>query len=262
MTDNENCFLFLLCTNHGGSSLFAKLLCTCSNVIHLDSPLHEGHLINGIGEYLPTPMTHNCVAIWTEKAGIFEDGAQYKWEHIKNIWMENWRKNQKYRTAHPAIMFEKSPPNLLRAKLLEENFPGSHFIIMVRNPYAIAEGIRRRDNYPLDRCIRHWIRATRKQVENIETLENRIWFTYEQLCEYPQIIKKRLIDFIPQLRDLDITSNVTVHSIKGNINSGLINYNAQQIARLSADDIQLINSHLESNLDLLAYFGYQLLRPA
>ena len=175
------------------------------------------------------------------------------------MWTKSWQNNSKYRTANPRLLFEKSPPNLLRASLLEKVFSDSYFIIMVRNPYAVAEGIRRRNKHSLDRCIKHWISASEKQIENIKTLKNQTWFTYEQLCEDLQSIKKQLIEFIPKLDDLDMNRSVKVHSIQGTIESEIKNYNAEQISKLSTDDISLINSYLEKHQDVLHYFGYQLL---
>ncbi len=259
MIENRNQHLFILCTNNGGSTLLAKILSACRNVISLDSPLQEGHLVKGIEKYLPTPAIHKCVAVWTEKAYVFEDNRQYRWKRIKYMWTKSWQNNSKYRTANPRLLFEKSPPNLLRASLLEKVFSDSYFIIMVRNPYAVAEGIRRRNKHSLDRCIKHWISASEKQIENIKTLKNQTWFTYEQLCEDPQSIKKQLIEFIPKLDDLDMNRSVKVHSIQGTIESGIKNYNAEQISKLSTDDISLINSYLEKHQDVLHYFGYQLL---
>lgn len=53
----------------------------------------------------------------------------------------------------------KSPLMSLRLKWFREMFPDSYILIMIRNPFAVAEGIRRRSNNKPDIpvCVAQWL---------------------------------------------------------------------------------------------------------
>ncbi len=248
--------LFITVMNNSGSNVLKKYLDKCTCIATLDS---EGHQLLD-GSIAPIPWELGAGRIFSEKASLFEDTGCYNWQEIKRIWMTEWEKDSRF-SQGGVILLEKSPPNIFRAGLLEKEFPRSHFIIMVRNPYAVTEGISRRKRYSLARCIQHWVRCTRKQIENINTLQNVVWFTYEDLCSNPESIQKKIAGFLPELHDLQFADNIAVHSLDGNGAKPLQNFNDKQIRNLSPAAIEIINSCLKDNLDIMEFFGYQMIPP-
>jgi hypothetical protein len=244
-------YLFIVCANNSGSTLLNRVLATSKNIVDLEYEGQEYIDVTGLN-VMPLPWNLDCRRVWTERTEIFEDKSNYNWEIIRYIWTSYWKNNPKYHTANPRILLEKSPPNVVRTKILEEEFENSYFIVMVRNPYAIAEGIRRHMEYPLERGIKHWIRVTEKQIENIERLNRVIYFRYEDLCDYPDQMKRKMLDFLPALEDIKMDMEI-FHRGKG-----LHNFNEEQIKRLSRKDVDLINSHLEKHTDILDYFDYSI----
>ncbi|MDQ2824852.1 MAG: sulfotransferase [Verrucomicrobiota bacterium] len=248
--------------NNSGSTLLERLLSDCRNAVGFPPPGGPNEQVNGQGfvpDLMPIPgkIQPQCRRIWSEQAAIFEDESRYDWPKIKRRWREKWALNPKFQTANPRVFLEKSPPNVYRAQMLQKYFPNSFFILMQRNPYAVSEGIRRRAGLSIERCIQHWIRCAKKQLENVQTLRRIIQLSYEQLSEQPELSQQRIIELIPELDDLDIRKDVVAQTLEGQLRQPIINYNAKQIALLSPDDLAAINHYLDEVPKVMAHFGYE-----
>jgi hypothetical protein len=258
-------YLFIICMNNSGSTLLERIVSECRNGVGFPAPAGPEQQVNGQGfvpDLMPIPgkMTPKCRRIWSEQAAVFEDESQYNWPKIKRRWRKQWARNPKFGTADPRIFLEKSPPDVFRTVMLQKHFRNSFFILMQRNPYAVAEGIRRRAGLPLERCILHWIRCAQKQIENEQILSRRISLSYEQLSEEPEVCRARIIEFIPEFDDVDVRKDVAVHSLDGYVKQPITNYNAKQIALLSKEDLSVINQHLDKVPEVMAHFGYDYVR--
>jgi Sulfotransferase family len=257
-------FLFIICMNNSGSTLLERVLSRCQNVVGLPAPGGPDHQVNGqrfVKQYMPSPEQLKCRRIWSEQAGILQDEMRYRWSLIKERWRQEWARNSKFHTARPRVLLEKSPPNIYRASMLQKHFENSFFILMQRNPYAVAEGIRRRAQLSIERCIRHWICCAQQQMRNEKILHQAIKLNYEELSECPDTCRQRVVNFMPELGDLDIRQDVAVHSVEGHLRQAIRNYNQKQIALLSKEDFADINRHLDQVPEVMAHFGYQFLRP-
>jgi len=263
-SDRVEKFLFIICMNNSGSTLLERVLSRCRNAVGLPAPGGPDQQVNGqrfVKDYMPSPGRLKCRRIWSEQAAILQDESRYQWSVIKRIWREHWARNPKFQTATPRVLLEKSPPNIFRASMLQKHFEDSFFILMQRNPYAVAEGIRRRAKLSIERCIQHWIRCAQQQMRNEKTLRHAITLNYEDLSERPEACCQRIINLVPELDDLDIRQNVAVHSLDGRVRQPIVNYNQKQIERLSKEDLAEINRHLDQVPDLMAHFGYEYVRP-
>jgi hypothetical protein len=249
-------FLFITSTNNSGSTVLVRFLENCRNIISL---FGEGQY--SADEFMPLPVENNVARVWTEKAEIFENNDNYNWEMIKNTWMEIWKKDPKYNeTFYNRVFLEKSAPNVLRAKLLEKEFANSYFIIMMRNPYAVTEGIKSLKGYDTGRCIRHWVAAARKQMENINSLARNIWFTYENMCDNPEQVLDQVKKFMPELADFSFKGEIILHNPDSErATLGLKNFNDRQIKNLLPEDIAIINSYLSKETEILNFFGYRMI---
>jgi hypothetical protein len=249
--------------NNSGSTVLERVLRDCRNAIAF--PAEPDAQTNGqqfAREYMPIPgrIDKKFRRIWTEHTDILEDESRYNWPMIKKRWRMRWSRNPKFDIANTRVFLEKSPPNVLRAPMLQKHFENSFFILMQRNPYAVSEGIRRRTGLPLDRCIRHWIRCAKKQMQNESELRRAIRLDYEDLSERAQFCRDEIMKLIPELNDLDIGKNVAVQAIDGKVRQPIVNYNRKQIALLSKEDLSEINRHLEQAPEVMAHFGYEYIR--
>ena len=261
--DRVEKFLFIICMNNSGSTLLEHILSRCRNAVGLPPPGGPDHQVNGqrfVKAYMPTPDRLKCRRTWSEQAAILQDELRYQWSAIRGIWREHWACNPKFGTANPRVFLEKSPPNVFRAAMLQKHFANSFFILMQRNPYAVAEGIRRRAQIPIGRCVEHWVRCAQQQIRNEQLLHRTISLNYEDLCERPDMCRQRVIDLIPQLDDIDVRQQVTVHSLDGHLQQPILNYNDRQIALLSQGDLVEINRQLDKLPEVMEHFGYRYIR--
>jgi hypothetical protein len=262
-SDRPEKYLFIICMNNSGSTLLERVLRDCGNAIAF--PAAPDAQTNGqqfVRDFMPIPgrIDKKNRRIWTEHADMLEDESLYNWPIIKQRWRWKWSTNPKFQTAGTRVFLEKSPPNVLRASMLQKHFDNSFFILMQRNPYAVSEGIRRRTKLPLNRCIRHWIRCAFKQMRNEEQLERAIRLNYEDLSERAEFCRDQILNLIPELDDLDMHKDVAVQGVEGKIRQPIVNYNAKQIALLGHEDISTINTELDKVPEVMSHFGYEYIR--
>ena len=250
-------YLFITVPNNSGSSFIYKVVGNCKNAAALPGCL-EGQHINGIGKFMPVPghLRHN--RMWTEIAKKLSDESRYDWDNIKKLWNKGWGRVMEHK-GDVDVLVEKSPPNVIRAPILEKNFKNSYFLLMLRNPYAFCEGIRRRSGWPLKRCANHWVRCTRYQIHNMKVLRNKLFFTYEEMCGSPKRVLKRIVNFMPELDDASF-DGIRSHSIKGGEHKGgVYNFNEEQLKNLGDKSISKITRALRPHGRLLKKFGYSLI---
>lgn len=179
---------------------------------------------------------------------------QIPWERVKRVWYEEW-------DLKKPILLEKSPPHLVRASQLEENFPNSYFIISVRNPYAFCEGLSRRHSKNRGsyyNIAKFWIMCCRYQIRNIEELRNNIFLSYEELTNNPSHASGKIVEFLPDLHQMSLDQQFTVFEKSMKI----ANLNEKQISKLSDGDIYEINQVLKEHPDIMSFFNYMYLEPS
>ncbi len=271
----EPLYLFLLTLNNAGSTAFIKFLNTSPNTSLL------WH--NGEGHSLPS--VHQ-IMFTTER---WEPTREMPWEFIKAKYLEKWNHSSK-------IILEKSPPNLIRAKSIQKVFPGCKFIVMNRNPYAQCSSkfsrnhnnllkryrwqlfrkngakkkielllkttsrmytrtFKKTRNKKFSELAHEWLFKSEYQQSNLETLSNVVQVSYEEFTEDPVAIKNKMLEFCPELESLDIPDKLEV---KDRV-SPIRDFNQEQIEVLKEEDIKAISDVLRSRIDLLDFFGYDLL---
>ncbi|MDN3644828.1 sulfotransferase [Pontixanthobacter aestiaquae] len=252
--------LFLLCPNNSGSTYLSRALAKSQSVWSLK---REGQHILGFAG--PSSIETPWPLIWggeTRTLAYFRDSPDYDWERTKKAWY--FHADAVHNNA--PVFHTKSPPFLLIADQLATNFENASFLFMVRNPYAVLEGILRRRK-PVDGEARalempkiaaqHLVTCFRYQRENIERYADRSFsFSYEELCEDPAAIATGISTLVPELDDLDLSQKLAV---KGTYDEPLRNMNDDQIARLTDAQIAMANEVFRPNADLLSHFDYPLI---
>ena len=140
------------------------------------------------------------------------------------------------------IFVEKSPPNICRAKKLQDYFSAFgevYFIISIRSPYSA-------------KCsAENWVKFATYQKKNIEILDNTIITSYEEICQNLDGLIAKITEKLPELNDIinRNNSNSTNNERRKKIHSGYLN-------RVKNKEEK--NTVLKNNLDLLHFFGYKL----
>ena len=137
---------------------------------------------------------------------------------------------------------------------------------MVRNPYAVCEGIwRYRQDQPVppgrrlfEAAAEHVAYCLEQQRRNLEAhAQLGTFFTYEAMCDQPQRVERQIRSLVPEIDDLKLRQRLHV---KGVYHETLTNMNARQVARLTPAQISAANQGVfEKHRGVLEYFGYSLI---
>ncbi|ASK88438.1 sulfotransferase [Sphingorhabdus sp. SMR4y] len=250
--------LFILCPNNSGSTYLERVIAECEQVWSLQ---REGQHIFGFSG--PTSRKTNTSLAWNAKpetAELFSDAANYpSWESTKKAWYFQ----ATAKSPNAVVFLTKSPPFLLIPQILQDNFDNTKFIFMVRNPYAVAEGIgRRRPEMAPDRqsCLKlaadHIVACMKSQRDNIRRYpDNSIFFRYEDMCQSPEETADNIRTLIPELSDLAFDDIITVKNYRQHLH----NFNDEQIARLSDSDIACLNQTFQREKSVFEHFGYEII---
>jgi hypothetical protein len=176
---------------------------------------------------------------------------------VKNHWSHFFDSRRPY-------LVEKSIANTPRALFFEQHFQPAYFIHIVRNGYAVAEGIRRKGEvmpgrqdvgmreYPIEWCAQQW----RRSLEVVETvrpkLKRFIQISYEDLTADPDKTLRKICDFVgaDHLNHSLKESPFEVHGARSSIK----NMNGDCIRKLHAEQIIAINSIAGEFLKRFGYF--------
>jgi hypothetical protein len=247
-------WLFVVGCYNSGTTLLSRLL--------LGHPQIKGLTEEGmfLTDRLDMPENHGWTRMWSkcEDAIRARDAAMTDadYDAIRRQW-GFWEKGE------VDVYLEKSIPNVLRMQALQRQFAPACFVHIVRNGYAVAEGIQRKaqmkrfpnrehpDFYPIELCAEQW----RRSLEVVDAarggLRDFMEITYEDLCADPAKTLGAVEDFIGIARGgVDVDGEFTIHKTKSSVQ----NMNARSISKLSAADRAAIDATCG---DALAARGYR-----
>lgn len=255
--------LFIICPNNSGSTFLKHALASSAYTWNL---AREGqHTFGFVGPSSSKAELNRQWAATAESIAVFTDADAYDWPATRPAWYF-----QAFSASPDAHVFvEKSPPFLLVVDQLAAHFPDARFLFMVRNPYAVVEGILRKsrrawlESVGADAALRiaaaHVVNCLAYQRRNIERWSRQgACFTYEEMCADPRRVERLIADQVPGLDDVNLRQRLRVHEY----DEPLRNMNAQQVSRLGADQWKIIAGAFEPYGDLFEFFGYQLISPA
>ena len=263
--------LFGICPNNSGSTFLMQALATSRATWNLP---REGQVVLGFrgpvsNKTASVPGLPRTGLLWAcrqEWMDIFTDPRHYDWPRIRKA----WRFLAFARDPAASVFFTKSPPHLLIVDQLARHFRNPKFLFMVRNPYAVCEGIHRSfvrrpqahgaragaGVNPLEAIATHVVNCLKWQRRNLETHGDRgVFFTYETMCAEPERVAQDVHALVPAIGDLNLRQRLPV---KHGYCEMLSDMNARQIARLDAEQIATLNRVFRAHRDTLDYFGYDL----
>lgn len=228
MSTDKKTYIFILCPPYQGSTLLVNLLDSsnkCSTFVNASSWMGE--------------------AQWLLKKNGDVNYESQRWNPNYDINMELMDSLfDKYLDGSKTIFVEKSPPNICRAKKIEEHFSklgNVIFLISIRSPYST-------DHYGAS----EWIKFANYQKYNIETLKNTIVTSYEELCLNLDTVINKIQEKIPILDDIHNQNN----------SNKKLGERGKKINTLYLDriiDKTEKNEVLKQHIELLNYFGYELI---
>ena len=248
--------LFVICANNSGSTFLKEVLATCRATWNLP---REGQKMLGYAGPVPGGDIALIWASTRELRDSLTDTGNYDWPRSRRAWYF-----QAYaRDPQASVFVTKSPPHLLLVDELARHFVNPKFVFMVRNPYAVCQGICRykRGLLPApelaEKAARHVVACLEQQRCNVEAhRSDGVSFTYETMCGEPNAVARQIATLVPELDDLELRQRVPV---KGQYDEMLTDMNTRQIGRLDLLQIAAFNRVFRAHREVLDYFGYELL---
>ena len=237
----QNKYLFILSPPFCGSTLLSQVISTSGNVsVNNSRGTREGQTLPPVREIM---FEHR----WVED-------LDFDWAFIKKKWLLYWD------TTLP-VLLEKSPPNLMRARSIERVFSPSYFIIFFRNPYAHIDSLVKRSPLSLKDSAEFAIFCLKHQLKNIQTLNNKLVLSYEDFSNNPHGSAKQIIDFLPEISEMNLDRKFSSHNFLGEKKMRITNLNEKKLSSFTESDLKLINSVFCKEKELLNAFGYCLINP-
>ena len=234
---------FIVGCYNSGTTLLHAMLAQHSDVASMSN---EGQIFT---DQLLWPKAVGLNRKWALKPELFqmdETSSIANADRIKRQWGP--RMNKKGKT----VCVEKTTINSARSRWLQAHFPNAHFIGIVRNGYAVAEGIRRKGNHPVSVAAEQWKRSNQIMLEDFECLERKLLIRYEDLTSDPIATVSQVLAFLGLT---DVSAELTDRSWSIHERSMTIqNLNRESFSRLSEKDKAEI-SHVAG--ELLDKFRYR-----
>jgi hypothetical protein len=235
-------WVFITGCSNSGTTLLHDIMATLPGVGSLPT---EGHFLT---DQLTAPYSVGMARLWATEPDRFRlepDDERVDAKRLKRQW------GAAFNDAGRPILIERSPTTPVRARWLERRFERAHFIGIVRNGYAVAEGINRRLEYPLDLAARQWNASNQIMLDEFGLVEHSTVIRYEALTERPEETIQGLMDFIglsdPELRLAD--REWSIHERREPIR----NMNQSSLDRMGPEEMATVRREAA---DMLARFGY------
>ncbi|MEE2830542.1 MAG: sulfotransferase [Myxococcota bacterium] len=164
---------------------------------HLQALLPTARSLGGPGRFGRRSGAH-----LTEDSALATPATR---EALLSAWGSHWDDVSPLRV-------EKSPPNLLRFRLLQALFPGAACVAVMRHPLAVAASTRakrlRGRLQSHETLVAHWIHCHRVFAEDRERIQDIHVLRYEELVSRPEEVLRALfahlgLDPIPLPEPID-----------------------------------------------------------
>ncbi len=244
-------WVFLVGCYNSGTTLLAELLSQHPSISGLPT---EGHFIT---DQFVKDYDVGLPRMWVGNERLFrldENSSGPNVDRIKREWA------MRLDLSKP-ILLEKSPPNSARTRWFQKNFENAHFIAIVRNGYAVAEGISRKgdpqhlgEDWPIEDSIKQWKRGNEILFDDAKHLKNYHQISYEELAKDPLNVLNGIANFlnVENFSSFDNEQSFQIHERETSVKD----LNQVSIDRLSSEQITKIS---EIAGDMLKELGYPIL---
>jgi len=253
-------WIFIVGVNNSGTTPLHRIIGTHPDINTL---ARQGPGVNSNeGQFhtnkVPMPNDYGVGRLWGLRPDIFHLTEQH--DHDPRI-LDDWTAHLSKPTC--SWVAEKSPPDTLRTRWLqkivvEQTGEAPYFVCIVRNGYAVAEGTRRRLHAELRKDIdislaaKHWNDANRILLDDSEHLKHRALWKYEDIVADFDEFRGALAEFL----DIDnaFSDDFTLtFNINRQQTTGLVDFNAESIARLTPDEIKKVSTAASPMLEEYEY---------
>lgn len=240
---NPEKWVFIVGCYNSGTTLVHELLSQHPSV---GSMPDEGQFFT---DQFLLPKEIGLARLWALRPELFylDENAEcsINIERLKRQW------GARYNDLSRPILVEKSPTNAARTRWLQRYFENAHFIGIVRNGYAVAEGIRRKAKHSVRDAAIQWGRSNEIMVRDFPMLDQKMLVRYEDLAAAPAKVWGDILAFL-RLPNFDLPFDDQLWDIHEQTAS-IHNMNQRSMDALSDEDYQVIEQVAGNTL---SYFGY------
>jgi len=244
----DKTWVFLVGCYNSGTTLLAELLGQHPEISALPT---EGHFIT---DQFVKDYDIGLPRMWVEREDLFrlnenDDGPDAC--RLKKEW------SMRLDLRKP-VLLEKSPPNSAKTRWLQKHFENARFVGIMRNGYAVSEGITRKadpkhliNSWPIEQSAYQWKRSNQVLFDDAKHLDHFMWVTYEDLAEDTVGTLNKITKFIgiDDFAQFESDREWSIHERDEKVR----NMNDESISRLTSEQIQRINDVAG---DMLDAFGY------
>jgi len=243
-------FIFIAGLHRSGTSLLYQIIRNhpkVSGFHNTGAPEDEGQHLQSVFQAAkafggPGKFAFNSDAYMNENHPLVSEKNSKK---LFEEWSEYLDESKEY-------FIEKSPPNLIRTRFLQEIFPKSKFIVILRHPLAVSFATKRWSNGSTSELIEHYLVAYELFVKDIKKLNFVHVIQYEKFILSPQEVINEAFNYL-KLEPISIEKEV-----KNNINKKYFLQWEEEKRTLSTQEIEIIFKKFEERVNK---FGYSLKDP-
>ncbi len=225
---------FIVGCNNSGTTLLHDLLAKAPDVSALR---HEGQVYT---RAIPRAERRGHERVWSEFLDELRLDASDSFAAAPRL-IHDWM-----RAYHPRPknwLLEKTTANAVRMPWLQEIFPTAHFIAVVRNGYAVSEGIKRKGHKEVGRAAKHWAAVNQIVLRDAAVLGRFLLVRYEDITRKPDQTLQRICQFLGW-------SDYCI-----DFSRSMRDQNPRSFARLTSSEVETIRREAEVLLD---EFGYSI----
>jgi hypothetical protein len=233
--------------HRSGTSLLARLLSAhpdASGLTGTNVPEDEGQHVQDV---YPVGTEHGGPGRFANspEAHLTESSPLATPENARRLiesWAPYWDMSRTY-------LVEKTPPNLLMSRFLQELFPHACFVFIVRHPVPVSLASRKwRKKLPFGRLMNHWFTAHDTARGDLPHLRRVQVLKYEELMARPDQTLADVARFVGMSSGLDGSE----------INPSRTDTYAQQWAGLLASGDEVATRMVRRFGDRAQEYGYDL----
>ena len=240
-------FLFIVTLPFSGSTALAKLLNTSPRTMILQDRAEGQWLVPGLCE-----------------SDRWEGNKEVDYGSVKAVWLHTYQSTKRL-TQNIDFVIEKSPPNMMRLEKLLAQFDQYSCIANNRNPYACCSSMLYR-NHDAKNMTPHQRQVVLEQLahdwllrsKNLRALIDKLKMpklSYEDFCQDPSALLNTLSLPDDLKETVDPKANVKVKDYES---QPISSQNERQISQLTSQEIDHISKILETESELLHFFGYKI----
>lgn len=206
----EQTFLFLAGLHRSGTSLLHRVIRDHPDVSGLSDTgvsEDEGQHVQNIYPNAKVFGGPGRFAFYSD-AHMDENHELISRENAEKI-IQAW---EPYLELPNRYIVEKSPPNMIRTRFLQELFPNSRFIFIFRHPVAVSYATKKWANLPVMNLLDHTLKAYEIAMSDLSHLQSAYFVRYEDFVADPSVESKKIFDF------LGVKPIEVVQTIKKDIN--------------------------------------------